>query len=643
MKKILPLLLLIFLFINGKLPAQPENLKLHYTFGQSDNGQVQDMSGNACHAGLQGSAFTDSIGGFSVLNLDNNACLDMASAGALIATLNADFSISTYVYVKNNADLGANGNFLWTFANSADMGSAKNGNMFFSLKQQRYAITQTNYSAEQGIQTGSALAKGVWKHIALVQNANTATLYIDGVQLQSGAISRKPSLLGSTTSNFIGRSCYDGDTYLKALVADFRIYDAALPQAEIAGLAASLPEMNAAMQDYTEPPVKLIAGGNPIFTHKYTADPAAMVWNDTLWIFCGEDFAGGQTGYVMKNWCAFSTANMKNYLEYPTPLLGTDFAWSSKQAYAAHVVERNGKFYFYVSTNATGIGVAVADRPEGPYKDALGKAMLTNADCPGTTHNWACIDPAVFIDDDGQAYIFWGNGKCFYAKLGNDMISIDGAVHPVNFDGLVFEEAPYVHKHNGKYYLTYAGGFPEKIEYAIADHIEGPWEYKGILNEIAGNCNTNHQAIVDYKGNSYFIYHNGARQRQGTSFSRSVCVDYLYYNADGTMQRVQMTSEGVDAIEGGSNGIVVVPENGSLSLKIYPNPASQTLYIDREGLNDKNLLVSIFDINGRKAHAQILHPLQNEVNVSSLASGAYLIECSNIKGIRNTAKLIIRR
>jgi hypothetical protein len=196
------------------------------------------------------------------------------------------------------------------------------------------------------------------------------------------------------------------------------------------------------------------AQGNPLITHKYTADAAAMVHEDTLWIFTGEDAAGGQNRYIMHNWCVFSTTDMKHYKEHPIPLYGADFKWSSRQAYAAHVVERKGKFYFYVSTNATGIGVAVAERPQGPYKDALGKPLLTNADCFASTHSWACIDPAVFIDDDGQAWIFWGNRECYYAKLKENMIELDGPVKQVKFEGFSFTEAPWIHKKDGNYYLT---------------------------------------------------------------------------------------------------------------------------------------------------------------------------------------------
>lgn len=286
---------------------------------------------------------------------------------------------------------------------------------------------------------------------------------------------------------------------------------------------------------------------NPIFTHKYTADPAAIVEDDTLWLYTGHDFEGGQKGYKMKDWCVFSTPDMQNWTEYPVPLKITDFPWAtSGDAYAGHVIERNGKYYWYISTNWSGIGVAVSDKPEGPFKDALGKPLLTNEDCFASSHSWACIDPAIFIDDNGQAWIFWGNRQCYYAKLKENMIEIDGEVKQLNFEGFEFTEAPWIHKRKGKYYLTYATEFPEKIAYAMADSIEGPYEYKGILNEIAGNSNTNHQAIVEFKGQSYFIYHNGGIQTDGGSYSRSVCIDKLEYNKDGTIKPIIMSTTGVN-------------------------------------------------------------------------------------------------
>ena len=245
----------------------------------------------------------------------------------------------------------------------------------------------------------------------------------------------------------------------------------------------------------------------------------------------------------MKDWCVFSTTDMENWTEYPTPLSIADFVWDKTgAAYAAHVVERNGKYYFYVSTNGSGIGVAVANSPQGPFKDALGKPLLTNEDCKGSTHYWACIDPAIFIDDNGQAYIFWGNRVCYYAKLKENMTEIDGDINRVYINGnLRYTEAPWVHKRNGKYYLTYACGWPEKIAYAMSDNIEGPYECKGILSEIAGNCNTTHPSIVEFRGKWFFFTHNGSLP-EGTSYSRSVCGKVLEYNTDGTIMKADITT-----------------------------------------------------------------------------------------------------
>ena len=289
---------------------------------------------------------------------------------------------------------------------------------------------------------------------------------------------------------------------------------------------------------------------NPIIRDKFTADPAALVYHDTVYLYTGHDEAERDFHfYKMKEWLVFSSTDMVNWQEHPVPLKVSDFSWVKGDAWAAQTIERNGKFYWYVSVeHATvpgkAIGVAVADKPTGPFKDALGKALITNDMTTATDISWDDIDPSVFIDDDGQAYLFWGNTKCYYAKLKENMIELDGEIQVV--DGLPnFTEAPWIHKRGDWYYLSYAYQFPEKTAYAMAKSIHGPWEYKGILNELAGNTNTNHQSIIEYKGQAYFIYHTGGIQPFGGSFRRSVCIDYLYYNNDNTLKRVIMTSEGI--------------------------------------------------------------------------------------------------
>lgn len=289
---------------------------------------------------------------------------------------------------------------------------------------------------------------------------------------------------------------------------------------------------------------KFESDGNPIIRDKHTADPAVMVEGDTLWLFAGHDAAGNQKGYVMKDWLLYSTTDMKHWTEHPSPLRIDDFKWAdSKQAYAGHVAKgKDGRYYWYVSTNWCGIGVAVADGVKGPYKDALGHPLLTNKDCFASTHGWACIDPAILIDDDGTPYIIWGNKQCYYAKLKDNMIEIDGDVHQIDVPR--FTEAPWVHKHNGKYYLTYASEWPEKIAYAVADNIGGPYTPMGIISEIAGNSNTTHPAIVKFHDQWIFFSHNGALA-DGSGYSRSVIAEPMHYNADGSIKSMPATAEGV--------------------------------------------------------------------------------------------------
>lgn len=289
---------------------------------------------------------------------------------------------------------------------------------------------------------------------------------------------------------------------------------------------------------------------NPIITEKFTADPAALVHDDTVYLYAGHDQAPDDYNfYKMDEWLVYSSTDMVNWKEHPVPLKPSDFSWAKGDAWAAEVIEKDGKFYWYVTVthdkiNGKAIGVAVTDSPIGPFKDARGTALVTNdMTTEQTDISWDDIDPTVFIEDDGQAYLFWGNTACYYAKLKDNMVELDGEIKTIDLPK--FTEAPWIHKKNGWYYLSYAYGFPEKTAYAMSKSITGPYEFKGILNEVAGNSNTNHQAIIEYKGKDYFIYHNGSIEPNGGSFRRSVCIDRLYYNPDGTIKRIVMTSEGI--------------------------------------------------------------------------------------------------
>lgn len=297
---------------------------------------------------------------------------------------------------------------------------------------------------------------------------------------------------------------------------------------------------------------------NPIISHIFTADPAPIVYKDTLFLYTGHDVATtSDTNYKMADWHVFSTTDMVNWKDYGAPLSPGSFSWATGDAYAAQCIERNGKFYWYVSTfhksddvskGGAAIGVAVSDSPTGPFKDVLGKALVINEMTTDNKHSWDDIDPTVFIDDDGQAYMFWGNGSCKSVKLKDNMMELDGPI--TTFKPKNYIEGPWVYKRNDLYYLVYAsaGTKPEMIEYCTAKSIDGPWEYRGIIQDNVDNSFTTHPGIIDYKGKSYFFYHNGSLPTGG-SYRRSICVDYMYYNPDGTIQKIVQTKKGVAPIK----------------------------------------------------------------------------------------------
>ena len=297
---------------------------------------------------------------------------------------------------------------------------------------------------------------------------------------------------------------------------------------------------------------------NPIITDIFTADPAALVHDGTVYLYTGHDEAPpGHVGYVMEDWQVFSSTDMVNWEPHGSPLALEDFEWAEANAWAAHTIERDGTFYWYVSVwrgegEGFAIGVASSDSPTGPFKDALGKPLVSSEMTPdpinpeGVRVTWDDIDPAVYIDDDGQAYMFWGNTNLYWAKLKDNMIELDGEIHQIELPRFV--EAPWIHKRGDLYYLTYAYGFPERTAYATSKSITGPWEYRDVLKHLAGNCNTNHQSIITFKDRDYYIYHNGGLLTGG-SFRRSVCIDYMYYNEDGTIQRILPTMEGVSSAD----------------------------------------------------------------------------------------------
>lgn len=337
-----------------------------------------------------------------------------------------------------------------------------------------------------------------------------------------------------------------------------------------ASRAADSPPAKSELRAESYNPVfKRDASGKQIFT----ADPSTLVVGDTLYVYAGRDEASIGGWFNMKEWVCFSTKDMINWTCEGPVMKAADFRWGTPNtAWACQVVAKNGKYYLYSTTGQPDrrgltVGVAVSDRPTGPFVDVKGAPLFDNAlTTARAVDSMEDIDPTVFIDDDGQAYIYWGNGILHYALLDDDMLSLkdlngDGKITegadvfsrvPIEQMKGSFSEASWVHKRDGKYYLVYAGDFPQKVCYAMSDSPRGPWKYQGVIlgenlrpDGSRGNfsCDTSHPAVVDFKGRSYVFYHNAALPTGGQT-RRSVCVEPIRYNPDGTIQTTRISSTG---------------------------------------------------------------------------------------------------
>ena len=290
---------------------------------------------------------------------------------------------------------------------------------------------------------------------------------------------------------------------------------------------------------------------NPIIQTYYSPDPAPVVFGDTVCVYTGNDEGG--SFFTMHGWRVSCTTDMVNWTDMGELILSNaDFGGNAKANgdWAAQVIRRNGKYYYYVTVESTrggrAINVAVADKPQGPFKDARNGKHLAGP-------NWDYIDPTVWIDDDGQAWLYWGNPKLYYAKLKENMIELDGEIHVTDMSSgfapsgsSVYTEGPWIHKRDKKYYMIYAShGVPEKISYSTSDSPTGPWKWGGvIMDQGNGTAFTNHSGLIDFKGRSFFFYHN-QKNVSGGGYSRSTAVEEFTWNADGSIPAIKSTDNGV--------------------------------------------------------------------------------------------------
>ena len=307
---------------------------------------------------------------------------------------------------------------------------------------------------------------------------------------------------------------------------------------------------------------------NPLTTEFYSADAAALVHNDSLFIFAGHDEQGPQSNnnkaFIMNDWHVLVTDDMENYHDYGAVLSVKTFKWANASAFAGHCEYRNGKFFWYVAVHhgtikqdeGFAIGVAVADHPSGPWVDAIGQALITDNTPNDVALN---IDPAIFYDGD-DIWMYWGSWNAGRrVKLKENMIELASTPEDIKIKD--FFEAPWMHKYRGNYYFSYASGYPSTTNYSMATSLNGPWTQMGVLNDKLDNSETNHQAIFKYLGHWYFMYH-GANSPGGWTYRRSVNIDYLYYNEDAVIQKIKRTTTGVDKV---NNALV---ENGGYRMTV---------------------------------------------------------------------------
>ncbi len=307
--------------------------------------------------------------------------------------------------------------------------------------------------------------------------------------------------------------------------------------------------------------VSTVFADYPIFYQRYTADPSGLEANGRLYLYCSHDvYDSSRPGYIMNDITCISTDDLKNWTDHGEVFKAS--GWASL-SWAPVVVAKNNKYYMYYGNGAGGIGVAVSNSPAGPFTDALGKALVNNS-TPGVNppSGFWCFDPGAFVDDNGQAYLYFGGngeGNTRVIKLNDDMISINGSASSITAP--IFFEDSWIHKYNGKYYYSYSTNFSKgaaTIDYMMSDNPMTGFQYKGtvLANPPLNEGNNNHHAIFSFKGKWYIAYHNravainnGAPSGDARTYQRSVCIDQLNYNTDGTIQKVTITQDGLTQLK----------------------------------------------------------------------------------------------
>lgn len=280
----------------------------------------------------------------------------------------------------------------------------------------------------------------------------------------------------------------------------------------------------------------------------YYADPHLVRFDDAYYLYATTDGFPGWSGTSFEAW---SSRDLVQWTNHGVILdVRTDVTWAEGHAWAPAAAERDGRFYFWFTADQC-IGVAVADSPAGPFRDALGRPLVDKADHGGEQQ----IDPAVFVDDDGQAYLYWGNMTARVVPLAPDLTGYDPAEVRV-LEGLEdFREAPFVVRIGDTYHLTWSiddtRSADYRVGYATGPTPFGPWNGHGLLLEkdpALGVVGTGHHSIVQaHTGDWYIAYHRHAVP-DGDGTHRETAIDRLHVGADGLLRPVVPTLRGVDPL-----------------------------------------------------------------------------------------------
>ncbi|MFI7542098.1 family 43 glycosylhydrolase [Actinoplanes sp. NPDC049599] len=583
------------------LPAGADGLVARYALDQTSGTTVVDSSGNGNNATVVGGA-TWRDGSLAFGGTDGHVKLpDNTMAGMRGLTVSADVWVDPAQQKPY---------FLWGMGNT-DAAGVGNGYVFSTGDNYRAAIASGNWSTEQGAATSSPLGRGAWRTLTYTTGDGRATLYLDGRQVaQNTAVTVTPGAIGNgvTKANYLGRSVYTADKYFQGRMRDVRIYNRALSGAEVAELGANATTVSAVTLDSLRAPALIDSEAgtivlpvrpgtdrrnlNPVFTvagtstvtgagagdwstarritvtsaagatRAYTvttrvmrspvlpgttADPNIVRFGDTYYIYATTDGIAGWGSTTFKVW---SSTDLATWTEHGTILDLADVSWAHTNAWAPAITAANGKYYFYFCA-AGNIGVATADSPLGPFTDS-GAPLIDRDDY----RNAQQIDPAVFTDDDGQSYLYWGNGTAYVAPLNPDLTSIDVAKRQTIGGLTSFREGLFMNKRNGTYYLSYSiddtGSENYRVGYATATAPYGPFTAKGLIlakDPALGILGTGHSSIIQVPGGDewYIAYHRFAIPG-GDGFHRETTLDRLYFDAAGAITPVIPTLESVDPL-----------------------------------------------------------------------------------------------